>query len=74
MKIQEVYEEVEKMTDKYFCVSYEMNRHNIGEIEIICDIYIKNFGHFSAPTFENALLKAKEEMGKIKSDILDIDG
>jgi len=25
-------------------------------------------------TFENALLKAKEEMGKIKSDILDIDG
>ena len=74
MKIQDVYKEVEKMTDKFFGVSYEMNRHNIGEIEIICDIYIKEFGYFRAPTFGLALENAKKAMGKIKPDILNIDG
>ena len=73
MKIQEVYEEVEKMTDNYFCVSYKMNRHTFNNVEIECSIYIKGFGHFDAPTFALALDKVKEAMGKIKPDILDID-
>lgn len=76
MDINEAYEELKAIAPKneYVSLDYTMNRYSDGREDIECSVYIESSGEFVASTFKLALDEAKQKLGLIKPDKLNIEG
>jgi len=47
---------------RYHHLAYEVTEHSTGKLEIRCNIYVEDYGFFSADTWDQALAKLQNWM------------